>query len=136
MKIAVIDGQGGGLGRATIEKIKDYFGDDLEIIALGTNSLATSNMIKGGAHFGATGENAIKVMSQKVDVIIGPMAILIANSMMGEITPKMAESIASSSAKKVVFPLNRCNVRIVGTKDFKVNDMIAYAIKELIDFKC
>lgn len=131
MKVAVIDGQGGGLGRATVEKIKAFFGERLEIIALGTNSLATSNMMKGGAHVGATGENSIKVMSQKVDVIIGPMAILIANSMMGEITPQMAEAVASSNAKKIVFPLNRCNVRIVGTKDFKMSDMISDAVEEL-----
>ena len=130
MKVAVIDGQGGVLGRATVEKIKAFFGDRLEIIALGTNSLATSNMMKGGAHAGATGENSIKVMSRQVDVIIGPMAMLIANSMMGEITPQMAEAVASSNAKRSFsFESLQCTDR--GNKDFKVSDMISDAVEEL-----
>lgn len=130
MKIAVIDGQGGGLGKSIVERLKTSIGD-IEIIALGTNSLATSNMIKAGANAGATGENAVKVMSQKVDFILGPIAILIANSMMGEITPLMAEAIANSSAKKIILPLNRCNVYITGTKELNVNQMIQSAIDEL-----
>ncbi|QEK13373.1 DUF3842 family protein [Crassaminicella thermophila] len=131
MKIAVIDGQGGGLGKSIIEKVRVNFEGDIEIIALGTNSLATSNMIKGGAHAGATGENAIKVMSQKVDVIIGPIAIIVANAMMGEITPSVAEAIANSCARKILLPLNRCNVHIVGTMDFKLSDMIMFIVDEL-----
>ena len=131
MKIAVIDGQGGGIGRAIVENIRSNLKNDIEIIALGTNSLATSNMIKGGAHAGATGENSIKVMSQKVDAIIGPMAIIVANAMMGEITPVMAEAVANSEAKKILLPLNKCNIQIVGISDVKVNKMIASIIDEL-----
>ncbi|MBF8983835.1 DUF3842 family protein [Lutibacter sp. B2] len=131
MKIAVIDGQGGGIGKAIVESIRSNFKNDIEIIALGTNSLATSNMIKGGAHAGATGENSIKVMSQKVDVIIGPIAIIVANAMMGEITPVMAEAVANSEAKKILLPLNKCNIHIVGVSDVKINKMIASIIEEL-----
>lgn len=131
MRIAVVDGQGGGLGKSIVEKIRSEIKDDIEIIALGTNSLATSNMLKAGANAGATGENAVKVMSQKVDIIIGPIAILIANSMMGEITPTMAEAISTSEARKIILPLNRCNVYIVGTQEHNINQMLNFVIEEL-----
>ncbi|MDK2919653.1 MAG: hypothetical protein PWQ37_2386 [Candidatus Petromonas sp.] len=135
MKIAVIDGQGGGLGKSIVERIRAQSRDDIQIIALGTNSLATSNMIRAGANFGATGENSVKIMSQKVDVIVGPIAILISNSMMGEITPQMAKAISDSSARKILLPLNRCNVYIAGTQELNVNQMIDSAIEELNKLK-
>lgn len=89
MKIAVIDGMGGGIGSQAAQILRSLNNSNIEIIALGTNSQATANMIKAGAHEGATGENAISWMSNKVDIIIGPLAIVAANSMMGEISPKM-----------------------------------------------
>jgi NAD(P)-dependent dehydrogenase (short-subunit alcohol dehydrogenase family) len=135
MKIAVIDGQGGGLGKSIVERIRAQSRDDIQIIALGTNSLATSNMIRAGSNFGATGENSVKIMSQKVDVIVGPIAILISNSMMGEITPQMAKAISDSSARKILLPLNRCNVYIAGTQELNVNQMIDSAIEELNKLK-
>ncbi len=131
MKIAVIDGQGGGLGKAIVEKIRSQLRGEIEIIALGTNSLATSTMIKAGAHSGATGENAIQVMSKKVDVIVGPMAILVANAMMGEITAGMAEAVADSQAIKMILPMNRCGVFIAGIKELNMSEMIELIIKEL-----
>ena len=131
MKIAVIDGQGGGIGKRIVEILKSKVSNDYEIIALGTNALATSNMIKAGAIVGATGENAIKVSSQKVDYIIGPIAIVLANAMMGEITPTMAEYIASSPAKKILIPLNKCNTEVVGTKSTKLNDLLEMIVDEL-----
>ncbi|WHH57215.1 DUF3842 family protein [Petroclostridium sp. X23] len=115
MEIAVIDGQGGGLGKAIIEKLSREIGDSATIIALGTNSMATTSMLKAGAHIGATGENAIVVTAHKVDVIIGSVGILAANSMLGECTPRIAEAIGSSSAKKILVPLNRCGLEIIGT---------------------
>lgn len=132
MKIAVIDGQGGGLGKRIIEVLRDKLNDEYEIIALGTNSTATSNMIKAGAKTGATGENAIKVTSNNVDFIVGPIAIILANSMMGEITPLMAEAIASSPAKRVLLPLNRCNTQIVGTSASKLSDLINKIVDEIL----
>ena len=114
MKIAVIDGQGGGIGKTIVEKLRKVLPEDMEIIALGTNALATSLMLKSGANEGATGENAIIVNAGKVDVIMGTVGILAANSMLGELTAPMARAIAESPAKKLLLPLNRCNIEIVG----------------------
>ena len=114
MKIAVIDGQGGGIGKALVEQIKARFGNTHEIIALGTNSLATSSMIKAGAHKGATGENAIVKTSGKADIITGVIGIIAADSMMGELTSKMACAIASSGALKILIPMDKCMIEVAG----------------------
>lgn len=114
MRIAVIDGQGGGIGKSIVEKLRKELPEDVEIIALGTNSLATSYMLKAGANEGATGENAIIFNAPRVDVIMGTVGIIAANSMLGELTPLMAKAIAESSAKKILLPLNRCNIEIAG----------------------
>ena len=116
LRIAVIDGQGGGMGKAMVEKLRCEFGENIEIIALGTNALATSLMLKAGANEGASGENAIIFNSPRVDVIMGAVGIIAANSMLGELTPLMAKAIAESPAKKVLIPLNRCNIQIAGVK--------------------
>lgn len=116
MRIAVIDGQGGGIGKTIVEKVRRELPENVDIIALGTNSLATSFMLKAGANEGASGENAIVQNVAKVDIIIGVIGIIAANSMLGEVTPKMAEAIADSPAKKVLIPLNRCNIEIVGVE--------------------
>lgn len=132
MKIAVIDGQGGGIGKSIIERIRKIQGADFEIIALGTNSLATTGMIRSGAKTGATGENAIVVTSGKVDVIMGPISIIIANSIMGEITPAMALAVADSQAVKLLIPLNRCNVEVAGTTQFNINELLDFSVEELM----
>jgi uncharacterized protein DUF3842 len=119
MKIAVIDGMGGGIGCQTIERLKSLNNNDIDIIALGTNSQATLNMLKSGAHEGATGENSIVWMSKKVDYIIGPLAIIAANSMMGEISPKIAEAIASSPAIKLLLPVSKCNIEVIGLEQMQ-----------------
>jgi len=110
----VMDGQGGGIGRAIIKRLRDAFGDELEILALGTNSVATSQMMKAGANRGATGENAILRTAPEVDIIIGPLAIIMANAMMGEVTAEMAEAISSSKALKILIPLTQERIKIVG----------------------
>ncbi len=114
MKIMVMDGQGGGIGAAIINALRQSMGSDAEIYALGTNSIATSGMMKAGANRGATGENPIVQMSEQVDLIVGPLAIMMANSMMGEVTPKMAAAVGSSPAKKILIPLTQENVEIIG----------------------
>jgi D-arabinose 1-dehydrogenase-like Zn-dependent alcohol dehydrogenase len=119
MKIAVIDGMGGGIGSQAIERLKSLNNNDIEIIALGTNSQATANMLKSGAHEAATGENAISWMCQKVDIIIGPLAIIAANSMMGEISPITSEAIASSPARKLLLPVSKCNIDIIGLENLQ-----------------
>ena len=112
--LMVMDGQGGGIGRAIIKRLRVALGDELEILALGTNSVATSQMMKAGANRGATGENAILRTAPEVDIIIGPLAIIMANAMMGEITAEMAEAISSSKALKILIPLTQERIKIVG----------------------
>lgn len=114
LRIAVIDGQGGGIGSTVIKRIKDVYTENVEVWALGTNAIATSQMLKARANRGATGENAICHCAAQVDVIIGPIAILIANSMMGEMTPSMVCAIGSSPAFKILLPLTQESVAIVG----------------------
>lgn len=131
MKIAVIDGQGGGIGKAVVARLRSEFGDAVEILALGTNSVATGNMLKNGANAGATGENAIRVNAGKVDLIIGPLAILMANALLGEITPVMAEAVSDSGARKIIVPLNLCNVHIVGVQTMKIADAMDQVAAEV-----
>jgi hypothetical protein len=114
MKICVIDGMGGGIGNVLIKKIKAAFQEQVEIIALGTNAIATAQMMKAGANRGASGENAITVTVPKVDVIIGPISIVLANAMMGELTPGMAAAVASSPAPKMLLPLTQEDVEVIG----------------------
>ena len=111
--VAVIDGQGGGVGRALVEQIKRTF-PTLHVRALGTNALATAAMLKGGADDGATGENAIVHNAGQMQVLLGPMAILVANGLLGEITPQMAAAVGGSGALKILVPSQRCNIRLAG----------------------
>ncbi len=129
MRIMVMDGQGGGIGATLIKGLRETLGNDLEILALGTNSIATSRMMKAGANKGATGENAIIRVSQMVDVIIGPLAVLMANTMMGEVTPGMAEAVCSSPARKVIIPLTQERVRIVGITEEPLPHLVTQAVK-------
>lgn len=134
MKVAVIDAQGGGIGKRLIEKITEKNIKDLEIIALGTNSMATAAMLKSGANIGATGENAISTNTYKVQVIMGPLAIVIPNSIMGEITPRISYAVGNSPALKILIPINRCNTIIAGITTQKLNELIENAIGELLHY--
>ena len=113
-KIGVIDGQGGGIGSAIIKKIKELYGETVDVVALGTNAIATAQMLKAGANRGASGENAIVQTTKSVDVILGPLGIIIAHAMMGEVTPGIAEGVGGSPAAKFLLPLTQENVTIVG----------------------
>jgi len=124
-----MDGQGGGIGAAIIKGLREKIGNDLEILALGTNSTATSRMMKAGANKGGTGENAIVRISQKVDVIIGPLSILMANSMMGEVTIGMASAVASAEAKKVLIPLTQEKVIVVGITGEPLPHLVDQAVR-------
>jgi len=116
MQIAVVDGQGGGIGKTIIEKLREKVGDEPYILALGTNALATSLMLKAGANEGATGENAIRYNAPKMDLILGSIAILAANSLCGELSPPMAQAIAESPARKLLIPLSRSGVLVMGVE--------------------
>jgi len=134
-RICVIDGQGGGIGSAVIKKLKDVFGEAVEIIALGTNAIATAQMLKAKANRGASGENAIVQTTGKVDIIIGTIGIVVANSMMGEVTPKMAEAVANSPAKKMLIPLTQENIEIIGLPPTPLPHLIETLLQEhLRDF--
>lgn len=118
MKIVIIDGQGGRMGKAVIEQLKSSY-PELELYAIGTNSIATSAMLKAGASYGATGENPVIVNARNADLIIGPIGIVMADSLMGEITAAMATAVSSSSAYKILIPVNRCNHRRLSGRQFK-----------------
>ena len=129
-RICVIDGQGGGIGSAVIKKLRDVFGEAVEIIALGTNAIATAQMLKAKANRGASGENAIVQTTKKVDIIIGPIGIILANAMMGEVTLKMAEAVANSSAKKMLIPLTQENIEIIGLLPTPLPHLIETLLQE------
>ncbi len=130
MKILIVDAQGGGMGRQLVASIRKEF-PKAEITAAGTNSIATSNMLKAGADHAATGENAVVVGSRKADIIIGPVGIAIADSMYGEITPAMAAAVGQSDAKKLLIPMNQCNNVIVGVKNTSMSYMVEAVIEQL-----
>jgi hypothetical protein len=129
LKICIIDGQGGGIGAAVIKRLKEIYEETIDIIALGTNAIATSQMLKAKANRGASGENAIVQTVKRADLVIGPIGIVMAHSMMGEVTPKMAEAIAASPAKKILIPLSQENMEIVGA----VSVPLPHLINELIE---
>ncbi|WDP92189.1 MAG: DUF3842 family protein [Desulfobacter sp.] len=128
-RICVIDGQGGGIGSTVIKRLKDRFEERVEVIALGTNAIATAQMLKARANKGASGDNAIVQTVKKADVVIGPVGIIMPHAMMGEVTPAMAEAVCQSDAKKVLLPLTQENISIVGVTGFPLPQLV----DELID---
>jgi len=130
-RIIVIDGQGGGIGSAVIRKLREAMGDAVEIIALGTNAIATAQMLKAKANRGASGENAIVHSVRDADAIVGSVAILMANAMMGELTPKMAMAIADSRPKKFLLPLSQENITIAGVSKEPLPHLIDALIEQV-----
>ena len=136
MRICVIDGQGGGIGSAIIKKLKEVFDESVEIIALGTNAIATAQMLKARANRGASGENAIIRMVSQADLVVAPIGIVMAHAMMGEVTPRIAEAVAACPAKKFLVPLTQEKVEIVGLSPTPlpplIETLIEKHLKELI----
>ena len=130
-RICVIDGQGGGIGATLIRYLKAAYGEAVELLALGTNAIATAQMLKAGANKGATGENAVCRTAVRVDCIIGPVAITWANAMLGEVTPRMAEAVTSSAAVKILLPLTQENIIIVGVAE----EPLPHMVQTLVDKK-
>lgn len=130
MNILIIDAQGGGIGKQIITAIKQNIPGAF-ITAVGTNTTATSVMLKAGADCGATGENAVIVGARKTDVIIGPIGIIVADSMFGEITPAMAMSIGQSNAKRILIPVNHCDNIVVGIRNLSIRELIEEVLIEL-----
>ena len=130
MNILVIDGQGGGLGRQLVSALKNAL-PEAEIMAVGTNSMATGAMLKAGADHAATGENAVIVACRKADVIVGPIGIVIADALLGEISPAMATAVGQSSAKRVMIPVNHCDNIVVGVSDTTVSALVQQAVERV-----
>lgn len=130
MKVVVIDGQGGRMGQLLVEKIKESK-ISCELVAIGTNSIATSAMIKAGADAGATGENPVIVACRDADVIVGPIGIIAADSLMGEITAAMANAISTCKAVKLLLPVNLCKKIVVGTQSKTLSALINEAVEQL-----
>ena len=126
--IAVVDGQGGGIGANIVEKLKLNF-PNINVIGLGTNSIATGKMLKAGADQGATGENAVIYNVGKADIIMGVVAILMPNAMMGELSPRMAEAIGASNARKILIPLEKCNIRVAMPGDYNIGQCVDYSME-------
>lgn len=133
MIIAVIDGMGGGLGAQLVASLTTQLGSKAEVIALGVNALATNNMMKAGASRGATGENAILFSLRKVDIVTGPIGIVMANAMMGEITPQIAVAVSDSDARKVLLPVNQSHVEIVGLENRPMAIVIRDAVTRITE---
>lgn len=128
MRVMVMDGQGGGVGRLLVETLLATI-PGVEVIAVGTNATATANMMKGGTALGATGENAVIYNSARVDAICGPMGILMANAMLGEISPAMATAVSGAEVPIFLIPMGKCNAKVAGVADKKLADYV----KEVVD---
>lgn len=131
MNILVIDGQGGRLGKQLIEAARRQFPDAM-ITAVGTNATATATMLKAGADDGATGENPVVVACRRADIIIGPLGIVIADSLLGEVTAKMALAVARSSAERILIPMNRCDNLVAGVNAQSIGELVDDAIDKMI----
>ena len=130
MRVLVIDGQGGGLGRQLVAAISAAC-PDAELTAVGTNSLAASAMLKAGAARAATGENAVLVNARRADVIVGPLGIVIADALLGEITPAMAAAVGQADAKRILIPVNHCDNYVVGIADVPVVTLVQSAAQKV-----
>lgn len=131
MRIMVIDGQGGRIGSMFVEKWIKAGHSVEELVVVGTNSIATSSMIKSGARAAATGENPVVVNARTADYIVGPIGIMAADALLGEVTPTMAQAVATSPAKKVLIPMNTCDYIVVGVGDQKLSELIDEAVAQI-----
>lgn len=130
MRVLVIDGQGGGLGKQLVTAVKGY-DRGIEVIAVGTNSAATNMMLKAGADQAATGENSVVMVCRSADVIMGPVGIVIADAMLGEITPRMALAVGQSAAKRILIPVNLCDNIVVGIENMSMGRRVECAVDAL-----
>ncbi len=130
MKILVLDGQGGKMGKTVVEHLKANFPEQ-ELIAIGTNSIATSTMLKAGADKGATGENPIVYNSTDADIIIGPIGMTVANSLLGEVTPRMAAAVGGCRAAKILIPSSKCNSYVVSTQNLNLSEYVSLVVAKV-----
>ena len=131
MRILVIDGQGGNLGRQLTKRLRECV-PEADITAVGTNSIATENMLRGGANRAATGENAVIVNARRAEVIVGPLGIVIADALLGEVTPAMAQAVGQSGAIRVLIPMNRCETLVAGVAQKSTGELIDDCVQKLL----
>ena len=130
MKLMVMDAQGGGIGKQVVAAVRKQL-PGMTITAVGTNSAATAAMLRAGADEAATGENAVVVCSRRADVIVGPIGIVIADALFGEVTPRMAAAVGQSGAKRILIPVNHCTNFVVGVADFGIGQLVDCVVAEL-----
>ena len=129
MKVVVVDGQGGKLGKLLVEQLKQRC-PQAQLYAIGTNSIATATMLKAGADFGATGENPVIRAVMDADVVLGPLGIVVAHAILGEVTPAMAEAVAGCRAKKILIPMNSCGVVVTGVQELPLSAYVIQAAEQ------
>ena len=132
MKIVVLDGQGGGIGRALIGAIAQILPEGAELLCVGTNAMATAAMIKAGAHRGATGENSVRWAAEHADVLVAPIALVLKDSMMGEVTGEMAAAVGASRAQRILVPTERCRTHVAGAGQMSMQELIADAARQAV----
>ena len=132
MDILIIDGQGGNLGKMLTKRLKEAM-PQADITAVGTNSIATESMLKGGADRAATGENAVVVNARRAKVIAGPLGIVIANALLGEVTPAMALAVGSSDAVRVLIPMNRCDTLVAGVAEKPMAELVEDGVRRIVE---
>ena len=132
MKIVVVDGQGGRLGKMLVEGVKARL-PQAQVYAIGTNSIATATMLKAGADFGATGENPVIRGVMDADGVLGPVGIVVAHAILGEVTPAMAEAVGGCRAKKFLVPMNSCGVVVAGVKEESLQTYVAQAVEQMME---
>lgn len=132
-KITIIDGHGGRMGKTIIEQLKKMYPEQ-ELLAVGTNSIATAAMLRAGADYGATGENPVIVAARDSDIIIGPIGIVIADSLHGEVTPAMAAAVGGSRAQQILMPVNRCNHHVAGCEKLALGELIPLVVKQVAEY--
>ncbi len=131
MEILIIDGQGGNLGRQLVRRLKEA-APQADVTAVGTNSTATENMLKGGADRAATGENAVIVNARRAKIIAGPLGIVMADALLGEVTPAMAAAVGSSDAVRVLIPMNRCDTLVAGVGEKAMGELLEDGVKKIL----
>ncbi|MBE5799079.1 MAG: DUF3842 family protein [Clostridiales bacterium] len=132
MKIVVLDGQGGGIGRALIGAIAEILPEGAELLCVGTNAMATAAMLKAGAQRGATGENSVRWAAEHADVLVAPIALVLKDSMMGEVTGDMAAAVGASRAQRILVPTERCRTHVAGAGKMSMQELIADAARQAV----
>lgn len=132
MRIVVLDGQGGGVGRALIGAIVPILPEGVELACVGTNAMATAAMLKAGAQRGATGENSVRWAAENADVLVAPIALVLKDSMMGEVTGAMAAAVGASRAVRILVPTERCHTHVAGAGRLSMQELIADAARQAV----